>query len=138
MKEKCGVHDRAWEFLISYVCETGNVIANSSRYSKGRTPLEGITANTPDISEYLDFSFWDLVTYKSDPGVHSASIDRWMKVSHRVCPEMAYWIFPESGRPISCTTVQRITNLEKVESSSKEKISIFQSNLDVKLKYNIK
>jgi len=76
MKEKLGVHERAWDFLNSYVCETGNVTSNGSRYSKGRTPIEGITGNTPDISEYMDFSSWDLVTYKSDPGVHSAEIGR--------------------------------------------------------------
>ena len=113
MKEKYDVHDRVWDFLIAYVCERGNVIANGSGYAKGRTPIEGITGNTPDISEYLDFSFYDLVTYKSDPGVHSASIGRWMGVSHRIGPEMAYWILPESGQPISYTTVQRITNFKK-------------------------
>ena len=61
MKEKHGVHDRLWDFLISYVCETGNVIANGSKYSKGRTPMEYISGNTPYISEYMDFSFYDLV-----------------------------------------------------------------------------
>ena len=120
-------------FLISYVCETGNVIANGSRYSKGRIPIEGISGNTPDISEYLDFLFYELVTYKSDPGVHSAEIGRWLGVSHRVGPEMAYWILPASGRPISCTTVQRITNLEKEEDARKQKITLYQDKLDVKL-----
>ena len=76
MKEKYGVHDRAWDFLTSYVCETGNVIANGSRYAKGRTQIEEISGNTPDISEYIDFSFWDLMTYKSDPGVNSGEIGR--------------------------------------------------------------
>ena len=133
MKEKYGVHDRAWDFLTSYVCETGNVTSKNSRYAKGRTPIECISGNTPDISEYIDFSFWDLVTYKSDPGVHSANIGKWMGVSHRVGPEMAYWILPESGRPISCTTVQRITNLEKEQTNWKEKIKIYEDQVNMRL-----
>ena len=112
MKEKYGMHDRLWDFLTTYICETGNVTANSSKYAKGRTPMESISGDTPDISEYMDFSFYDLVTYKSNPGVHSPEIGRWLGVLHRVGPEMAYWILPESGRPISCTTVQRITDLK--------------------------
>ena len=52
---------------------------------------------------------------------------------HRIGPEMAYWVLPESGRPISCTTVQRITNLEKEEAIWKEKIKAFQDKLDVTL-----
>ena len=120
------MHDRAWDFLTSYVCKTGNLMANGSRYSKDRTPVEHISGNTPDISEYLDFSIWDLVTFKNDPGVHSAEIGRWMGVSHRVGPEMAYWILPASGIPISCTTVQRITNLEKEQDIWKEKNQLIQ------------
>ena len=106
MKEKFGVHDQALDFLTSYVCQTGNVIVNDSQYAKGRTPIERISGITPAISEYMDFSFWDLVTYKSNPGVHSAQIGRWMGVSHRVGAEMAYWVLPASGIPISCTTVR--------------------------------
>ena len=133
MKEKYVVHDRLWDFLTTYVCETGNVTANSSKYAKGRTPMESISGDTPDITEYMDFSFYDLVTYKSNPGVHSPEIGRWLGVLHRVSPEMAYWILPESGRPISCTTVQRITNLEKEETTWKEKTKSFQDKLDIKL-----
>ena len=36
-----------------------------------------------------------------------------MGVSHLVGQQISYWILPESVIPVSCTTVQRITNLEK-------------------------
>ena len=54
-------------------------------------------------------------------------------MSHRLGPEMAYWILPASGRPIPCTTVQRITNLEKEEDAWKQKIKAYQDKLDIKL-----
>lgn len=133
MKEKFRVHDRVWDFLSNYVCETENVTACESKYAKQRTPIKRISGDTPDITEYIDFSFYNLVTYKNNPGVHSPEIGRWLGVSHRIGPEMAYWVLPESGRPISCTTVQRITNLEKEEDVWKDKIRAFQNKLDVTL-----
>ena len=50
--------DRVWDYGISYVCETGNLIVNSSIYSNSRTPIECITGDTPDVSEYIDFGFY--------------------------------------------------------------------------------
>ena len=54
-------------------------------------------------------------------------------VSHRVGPEMAFWILPASRRPISCTTVQRITNLEKEETVWKGKNKSYEDRVNIKL-----
>ena len=35
----------------------------------GKTPLEYITGETPDISEYLEFTFYDWVTYRANAGL---------------------------------------------------------------------
>ena len=40
----------------------------------GRTPLEYIRGKTPDISEYLDFNFYDWVTYRKSAGLVELSI----------------------------------------------------------------
>ena len=66
---KCNVPKRLWNYGIDWVCETGNVTVNSSRYADGRTPIEHITGITPDISEYLDFGFYDWVLFKRNGGV---------------------------------------------------------------------
>ena len=47
-----------------------------SKYSKGRTPIEIITGNTPEITEYLDFDIYDLVTYKSNAGLGKVELGR--------------------------------------------------------------
>ena len=46
-------------------------------------------------------------------GLGKTEVGRWLRVSHRVGNLMSYWILPESGILISCTTVQHITNLER-------------------------
>ena len=48
-----------WDYGLAWVCETDNVCANMSKYAYGRTPLEIISGDAPDISEYMDFDFYD-------------------------------------------------------------------------------
>ena len=42
---------------------------------------------------------------------------------------MSYWVLPNSGIPIACTTVQRITNLEKQQTVWKKRIDEFNDRI---------
>jgi hypothetical protein len=103
---------RLWDYGIVWVCEVMSLTANSVFSLEGRAPIEQITGETPDISEYLDFSFYDWVWYKDNAGMGDNKCGRWLGVSHRVGNLMSYWILTIIGRVISRTTVQRITELE--------------------------
>ena len=78
----------------------------------GYIPLEGVTGKTPDISEYLDFGFYDKVWYKDNAGLGETMPRRWLGVSHRTGRLMCYHILNQNGKVISRSTVQRVTNLE--------------------------
>lgn len=134
IQTKYDVPDRLWDYTISYVCETGNITANSSRYSNSRCPLEIITGDTPEISEYLDFPYYGWVTFRQNAGLGPLELGRWLGVSHRVGPMMSYWILPSSGIPISCTTVQNLTYLEQQTDEWKRKMEAFSRGLDDKWK----
>ena len=51
------VPKRLRDYRIRWVCEVMRITANTARTLHGCTPLEEIMGETPDISEYLDFSF---------------------------------------------------------------------------------
>jgi hypothetical protein len=72
-----------------------------------------ITGKTPDISEYLDFNFYDLVWYWRQPSPslseHDRELARWMGVAHRVGSDMCYWLMPVSGVPVVNSSVQHVT-----------------------------
>ena len=125
IQHKMNIPDRLWGYGITWICKTGNVTASSSRYADGRTPLEYITGETSDITEYLDFKFYDWVMYKSNAGIDGPELNIWLGVSHRMGPFMSYWILPASGLPISCNTVQHVTQLEMVTTEMKEKMKSF-------------
>ena len=45
---------------------------------------------------------------------------------------MSYWILPISGIPISCTTVQQLTNLERETEENRSRMNEFQQALERK------
>jgi hypothetical protein len=91
--------------------------------------MEIITGDTPDISEYLDFEFYDWVVFRSNAGLGEAELGKWLGVSHRVGRLMSYWILPSSGIPISATTVQRLTNDERHTDEMKSRMQRYEVKL---------
>ena len=86
---KHNVLKRLWDYGIVWVCEIMSLTSNSSFSLDGQTPLEQITGETPDISEYLDFSFYNWVWKKDNAGLGDNLIGCWLGVAHQVgnlCP----------------------------------------------------
>ena len=63
------VPERLQYYGLAWISKAGNLSVSSSRYASGRTPLEYITGETPNISEYLDFTFYDWFTYRANVGL---------------------------------------------------------------------
>ena len=101
---------------------------------RGAGPLEHVTGETVDISEYLDFGFYDHVSYKENAGLGMTAIGRWLGISHRVGGLMSYWILTQSGTVISRTTVQRVTNLEKETEEIKASIQEYNAEINRRFK----
>ena len=101
------------------------------------TGFEMITGTTPDISEYCDFNFYDLVWYWRAPhpsmAEHDRELARWMGVAHRYGSDMCYWLMPVSGRPIVTTTVQHVTAEDYRNPDLKERIDDFNTSLVARL-----
>ena len=58
-----------WDYGMRWVCE---VMQRTSTHAGGRnggTPIESVTGETADISEYLDFGFYDSVWYHENAGL---------------------------------------------------------------------
>ena len=132
MKKK-RVPRRLWDFAITWICETGNLTVSSSRYADGRTPIEIITGETPDISEYVDFSFYDWIVYRINAGLGEQSIGRWLGVSHKVGQLMSYWVLTVSGHVVSATTVQRLTNAAMQTDEWMARMTEYDNNIKTRL-----
>lgn len=75
-----------WDYCCAYAVDLRKRLAQPLPSLQGRTPHELITGCTSDISEYLDFKWYDHVWY-FDPSTFSEEnkmLARWIGVAHRV------------------------------------------------------
>ena len=102
-----------------------------------RSGYEMITGKTPDISEYLDFDFYDLVWYWRSPhpslAEHDRELARWMGVAHRVGSDMCYWLMPVSGIPVVNSSVQHVTTEDLRNTQIMERVNDFNARLNTRL-----
>ena len=63
------VRKQLWDYGIKWVCEVKQHTASTSGDLSGRTTLEQLTGETPEISEYLDFTFYDCCWYNDNAGL---------------------------------------------------------------------
>ena len=57
----------------------------------GRTGIERITGETPDISEWLDFDIYDLVwIWDNSDAKENPILARWLGVAHRIGSFLCY------------------------------------------------
>ena len=118
-----------WSYGIPYVA---NIIKNTASFAvdiQGRTPLEALTGETPDISQYLDFGFYNRVWFKEDAGLGETKLGRFLGVSHHIGSHMIYWILSASGIPISRTTVQQVTNLKSQTEQWKKRFEVYDRSI---------
>ena len=101
-----------WSYGIPYVSKIMGTMALFAADPQGMTPLEALTGETPDISQYMDFGFYDRVWFKEDAGLGETKLGIFLGVSHHIGSLMSYWVFPASGILMPRTTVQQVTNLE--------------------------
>ena len=124
---------RLWDYGLRWVCEIMQRNSSSAGSLNDRTSLEAVTGETPDISEYLDFSFYDPCWYNDNAGLGETKLGRWLGVSHRIGSLMSYWLLTTQGTVISRTTVSRVTNLELETTDIKERLARFDTNIQQQL-----
>ena len=75
---------RLWCYGIPYLAKVMQQTASHSGNLDGRTPIEKITGETPEISEYIYFGFYDWVVYNNEAGLGEVSLGIFLDVTHGV------------------------------------------------------
>jgi hypothetical protein len=122
------VPSRLWDYGLVYIAE---ILSITARGKNGRPGIEAVMGHTVDISEWLDFEFYDYVWYwderKVDMAKDQKQLGRWLGISHRVGSDMTYWILAKSGTVLARSTVQHVTSTDLNEEGTKEKLREFDA-----------
>ena len=116
---------KLWDYGIRWVSETILLIHSSARSIEGYIPLTEDTGETADISEYLDFGFYEQVWFKDNARVSPFEDGHWLEVSHRTGRLSCYHVLTQKVTEISRSTVQRVTNIEKTTAEVKDTFQKF-------------
>ena len=119
---------------MRWVCEIQQHTHMRTHQMDGGVPLEKINGATEDISDYLDFGFYDQVWFHKNAGLGEREIGRWLGVLHRTGGAMSYWILKANGYVVSRTTVQRITNTES--DISENQLMLLEFDKEIKRRIN--
>ena len=119
------VPKRLWDYGLRWVVEIMQRMASDAGTLHGRTGLEKVTGETPEISKYIDFGFYDPCWYKENAGMGETKMSWWLGVSQKTGSLMSFWVLMLSCRVVSRTSVQRITNLELREETNKRQMTAF-------------
>ena len=121
-----------WDFALEYVVHLRQILVRKA--AGDRSPLEVVTGETPDTSEFMDFDFYQWVRYrdadtdKNDP----IKLGRWLGIAHRVGSALTYWILKSNGQVIARSTVQPL-NIGEYKSEVKiNERSNFDKNIKEK------
>ena len=125
---------RLWCLMLEWQARLMQLIP---RGHDERTGYELVTGRTPDISEYCDFDFYDLVWFW--PNTTASHTDknrqlaRWVGVAHRIGSTMCYYLIPESGLLIANTSVQHVIRDDYMNQDIKRQIDEFNAKLTERL-----
>ena len=75
------VPTRLWDYGMQWVSDIMSLTNTSAGDINGCVPLSRVTGETADISEYLDFGFYDYVWYKDKAGLGPQLPGRWLGVA---------------------------------------------------------
>jgi len=125
---------KLWDFCAHYVSHLHNHIVRPLADLHGRTPYERITGNTPDISELLEFEWYQPIWYyePSEFPHENKLLGRWIGIAHHIGQALCFWVLPLSGTPIARTTIQAITKEDLEISILKDKLNEFDQSIEQK------
>ncbi len=127
---------RLWCYAMEYFCELHTITVPGMYRNKGRTGYEIVFGFTPDISEYVEFEFYDYCWYWDTPQGYpheKKHIGRWLGVAHRVGQAMVFWVMNANGKVIARSTVVPLEPAEYEVQEVKDRMSDLDKTITSKI-----
>ena len=121
---------RLWDYAYEYAAELRCLTVTRNRHLKGRTPFELVKGYTPDISEFITFSWYDWVWYYEPTNQNHQLLGRWLGVAHNIGQGMCYHVLTQNGKVLSRSTVIPLTPDDHLNPDHKAWKNRFTAQID--------
>ena len=123
---------RLWDYALVHI---SRIMCLTARGDDDHTPYEELTGETPDISEYIDFQFYDWVYYVDNPyrKEEAPKLGRWLGVSHRASAAMCFYVLARNGQILSRSSVQHVPIDEQLSSETARRMEEFTLEVNGRL-----
>lgn len=118
-----------WDYGLRWVSETMSRTHLRTHRIDGGVPLQLVTGDTVDISNYLEFGFYDRVWYRDNVGLAEPLPGRWLGVAENIGSVMTYHILQQNGRVVARSTVWNVTVLELQTERVKDIFDSYDSEI---------
>jgi Reverse transcriptase (RNA-dependent DNA polymerase) len=103
------VPHRLWDYVSKYAADVCSCLALPM--NNHRSGVEIITGNTPDISQFLYFDFYQVVHYLDELSPFpqdKEQLGRWLGPAHSTGQALCYWVINTNGNVLAQSTVQPV------------------------------
>ena len=130
--QRRSIPKRLWDYAVVHIAR---VMSLTVRAGSDRTPMEEMTGETPDISEYLDFDFYDWVWYIDNPNdkEEPPKLGRWIGVADNYGASMCFFVLAQNAKVLARSTVQRVTRSEEANSDIAARMKSYESEVNGRL-----
>ena len=110
---------RLWDYCFEYTAEIRSLTVTDLFQLNNRTPYEIVMGYTPDISEFLNFGFYDWIWYWEGTSSQKEDLGRWLGAAHSVGQGLAYYVLKDNGQVVVRNTFTPLTKDDYTKPENK-------------------
>jgi hypothetical protein len=126
-----------WDY-VRWVCETMSKTHTKAHRIDGRIPLQKVNGETVDVSNYLDFGFYDHVVHRGNKGLSESKIGRWLGVAKNVGTMMTFYVLTQTCQVVSSSSVEWVKEIEKETGEMKKNLEEFDVSNPIQQESNLR
>ena len=101
-----------WDYCWEYFSEIKSNTATKNIYLRDRTPYESIMGFTPDISELVRYTWYQVIWYHEPVEKGRVKLGRWLGPAHSSSQGLAYYVATQNGSVVTRSSVSLLSKLE--------------------------
>lgn len=119
-----------WDYCWTYSCALRSLVVTDNIYLDGQSPFTHVHGYTPDISEYINFGWFDWVWYHDPNSPDRQCLGRWLGPSHDIGQGLSYYVLTDKGQVKSSSTVHNLLSSDHSDTNTQRLMSEFTSSME--------